>query len=244
MGSNIEKDGEYFITLSPDEIVKQWVCLFYGGSGTQKTRTAAQWPNPMFLSCERGQYGGLLSAREFSPKQVVIKSWDEYLAVLPKLQAGAGVDFNTLVLDSATAMQQFIMRDILSAAYREIPQYEDWNLNANRMRTLINTLSNLNCHLIMIATEQITQDGYSKEIKGLPNLPGKLAAELPPATDLCLHFSARSQFTADGKQETIFLMHSVPTSMWAGKDCSGFLPAEMATKTGESTFKHLEKLFT
>ena len=204
----------------------QRTILIYGASGTQKTRTAAQFPSPLFLSCDPGQLGGLASGAEFKPKQIRIESWAQLQKALPTIEKDAGTEFKTLILDSTTYFQKIVMRDILRTTAREIPRYEDWNLCIERIRSILNQLANLKCNFVITATEQLLKDEISGKIMGLPNIPGKLAQELPAGVDVCLHFYVKSGYDANGKKKTSYWASSVPDDMWYGKDRFGILPAE------------------
>jgi hypothetical protein len=243
MGEATEGAETYYIQLGPNEKVRQWVICLYGPSGVGKTLLAAQGPKPLFLSCERGQYGGLVSARQYSPKQVVIKDYSSFLGVLPKLRKGAGTDFELLVLDSVTAMTKIVMKNVLAQSGREYPQFQDWGLAMERVRTLINSLSDLNAHIILIATEQIIKDEVTGKLMGLPNVPGKLAHELPAGVDICLHMTTKASWDEKGNRGVNYVMTSTPDETWTAKDCSTTLPPSMITPKGESAFKHLEHLF-
>lgn len=235
-------DGNYYISFDKETVVQQWVLLFYGRSGTQKTRTAAQFPDPLFLSCERGQYGGLISAKEFSPKQIVIKEWQDYLNVLPKLKKGAGKDFKTLVLDSATAFSDHIVRNLLLQAGKEIADWDEWKLNASRMKSVINTLGDLPCHLIIIATERVQEDKKAKVDRGVPSLPGLLAEHLPASVEINLHFTGGTITNQKGEGVPNYIMKSTNHGIWCAKDTSGTLPATMFTEGKDSTYAHLKHL--
>lgn len=233
----------YYSTLTSGEKVQQWVCLFYGASGTQKTRTAAQFPKPMFLSCERGKYGGLISAREFNPMQTMVKDWGDYVRLLQELEKDAGTLFQTIIIDSITAFQRLILRDVVKQSGRETPQFADWNLITERMRTAINRLSNMNAHVIFIATENIIKDEVLGRIMGGPNVAGKLAQELPAGVDINIHFTAKRKTNTDGSSTTQFKMDSKPDDIWLAKDCSGLLKSTMLTDEADKTITHFKPLF-
>ncbi len=235
-------DTEYK-TLTPDTPINQYVALFYGASGTQKTRTAAQWPDPLFLSCERGEHGGLIAAREFHPKQIRVESYPQLITLLPQLQRDGGTKFKTIVLDSITYFQKLTMAQVLVSSGREIAQIADWGLSSERLRTIINTLSNIKAHFIIIATEQMVRDEISGKIMGLPNVPGKLAHELPAGVDLCLRFHTRGSLDNEGKSTTKFYIQSAGDDTWVAKDCSGLLPNSMMTEEDGLTGIHFKPLF-
>jgi len=231
-------EEEKYDILDEETSLAQVTILLYGQSGVGKTFLAAQTPGPLFLTCDTGQYGGVLSARQFKPKYVKISSYSQFQCLLPFLEKDAGKEFKTLILDSSTSFQKIIMKSILSLTSREIARFEDWNLCVERMRTAVNFLGALNSHLIITATEQLIRDELLGKLIGGPNLPGKLAQELPAAVDIALHLYTRTGFDKSGRKTVTYLMSSAPDEIWVGKDRTGTLPVECPT-----SFEILKPLF-
>jgi hypothetical protein len=231
---------DYFSTVALSD-VSQYIFLVYGGSGTGKTRLAAQFPDPLFLSCDTGVMGGLLSGVQFTPKQVRLNTYQQLLALYPRLEAGANKDFKTLVLDSLTSFNQMVVRDIVAPTMRETPRFDDWNLAVARMRNVINKLASFGTHLIFTATEQIVKDELQGKTNGLPNLPGKLAQEAPAGVDIVLHLYVKSGYGTDGKKKVTYCAATTPDDTWYAKDRSGTLAPEIVLPpTGAfEVFKHL-----
>lgn len=211
-----------------DQTTQNLSLLIYGSSGAGKTVLSAQSPKQpvLFLSCDPGTAGGLTSAVRFKPLQVKITSWSQFMQLLPQLEKDAGIKFNTLVLDSITYFQRIVMQSILTLTGREIARFEDWNLCVERLRNAINKLASFNCSLIMTATEQLIRDEITGKVQGLPNVPGKLAQELPAATDICIRLFTRTGFDQTGKKIVRYMFQSTPDEMWTGKDRTGLLPPE------------------
>lgn len=231
---------DYFTTVSSTD-VSQYIFLFYGGSGTGKTRLAAQFPEPLFLSCDTGVLGGLLSGVQFHPKQIRLTTYQQLLGLYAKLEAGANKDFKTIVVDSLTSFNQMVVRDIVIPTGRETPRFDDWNLAVARMRNVINKLASFGAHLIFTATEQIIKDELQGKTSGLPNLPGKLAQEAPAGVDIVLHFQVKSGYGTDGKKKVTYVAATTPDDTWYAKDRSGTLPAEIIIPPigAFEVFKHL-----
>lgn len=232
-----EDEGGPFKRLTGGEI-DQYILMFYGGAGVGKTLLAAQFDDPLFLSCDPGTHGGLTSARHLKPKQLRIRTYQDYLGSLDLLQSEARKSYQTLVLDSGDFFYRVIMKDVLSMSAREIPRFEDWNLGTERMRTALNTLAGIPTDFILICGEQMQKDERTGAVTGAPNLPGKLALEAPRAFDVTLHMFTRFGFTFDGAQEIKYLFRSVPDETWFAKDRFNKLPAE-----GISSIEVLSKLW-
>jgi hypothetical protein len=232
---------DFFKTITKEDKVTQWVLLFYGVSGTMKTRTAAQLPDPLFLSSERGILGGLVSAREFNPKQVKIDSYRDFLNVLPKLRSEANKAFKTIIFDSLTAFQHLLMKDVLGT--KEIPTQPDWNLFSIRLRSTINTVASLGVHCVYIAGEQVISAEDSDKQIGVPAIQSKVSSQIIHGVDIALRFTSRPALLEGGVKGTQFVMKAQPDGIWPAKDSSGLLPAEMLTPSGGSHFNHLKALF-
>lgn len=218
--------------------IDQITILLYGKSGVQKTRLAAQVPDVLFLACDTGQYGGMLSAMEFDPLFIKVTSYGQYQNLIPELEKDAGKEWKTLVIDSITSFRRIVMRNILLLTGREVPRFDEWNLCVERMRTALNTLGALNANLIITATELVTKDEDSgRIIEGGPDLPGKLAVEVPTAVDIALHLYTKVGFTKEGKRFVNYLMSSTPDEIWVGKDRTGTLAIECPTSF--DSLKHL-----
>lgn len=212
--------------------------MFYGASGVGKTRLACQLPKPLVLACDPGNYGGLLSGKDFLPKFVVIKSYQQLLSLLPDLEKEAGISFETLVIDSLTYLQRIILDDLLARTGKEKPTFDEWGLCQSRTRNFIVKTSGYNCHFVMTATEQIDKDEIIGKLMGTPDLIGKLAREVPQAVDTCLRLYVDSGFDNKGNKRTLYKMTCAPDSIWFAKDRTDLVP-----KDCETSFENLKRLF-
>lgn len=213
----------------------QHVVLLYGQSGSGKTFLASQFPKPAILACDPGELGGSRSVFTAIEKGLIKEPplWlkvDSYQTLLqaiqelPKLiQAG---EVKTIVVDSVSYMQRLVMDDILARIMREIPRFEEWNLCVERMRHLIRKITELGADVVFTATDNMQRDELTGKIVGGPNLPGKLAQELPQACGIVLRLFVTSGYNAQGKKEVVYKFQSAPDEMWYAKDTTGTLPAE------------------
>jgi hypothetical protein len=217
----------------------QRVLLFYGPSGCGKTFLAGQLPRPLFLSCDPGTLGGAESARKFGVKHVKINSYKEMIDILPTIKEAAGKEFETVIVDSISYLARLVMQAILQQVNREIPRFEEWNLNAERLRRLINTIADLKAHIVFTAVDDMSKDEMTGKLYGGPALPGKLSKELPQACDTVVRLFTTTGYTAQGKLEVKYRYRVVPDDVWFAKDRTNLVAPE-----GEAGFKALEVLFT
>lgn len=210
---------------------QQRTVLIYGSSGVGKTHLAAQFPDPLLLSCDPGTLGGALSATKFGVKHLKVNSYSEILNLLPTLKANAGVEFKTIVVDSITYLGKLVLRHILQSVQREIPRFEEWNLNYTRTAMLINNLSELNCHVVFTAIDKVDKDEVTGKMMGGPELPGKLSKELPQAVDICTRLLTTTGYDNQGKLQVKYKFRTVPDDIYFAKDRTQLLPKE-----GESDF--------
>jgi len=231
---NVMEEGE-------ESAETQRIILLYGPSGVGKTYLGAQFPKPLLLSFDPGRQGGALSARKFKPKQMKISDYNDLLSTLPILEEKAGISFKTLVCDSMSYLSRLVMRDILTKSGKEIPRFEEWNLLVERMRKLALAFTDLDCHVVFTAVDALQKNETTGDIYGGPDLPGKLAKELPQYCDVVARLSIESQMkVVSGKAVRVptYSYTVVGDSTYIAKDRTGL----MAT-SGPSSFESFEVLF-
>lgn len=220
----------------------QRIFLIYGASGTGKTTLASYFPKPLFLSCEPGVLGGALSAVKNDPLFVKIDTYKQLMDILPKLKEYAKKEFETIVVDSMSYLSRIVMNSILQTINKEIPRFEEWNLSAERIRRIINYITDIGVNVVFTAVDSITKDEICGKIFGAPDLPGKLAKELPQACDIVLRLFVTSSYTSDGKKKVNYMYQTTPDDIWFARDRTNLLPAE-GFISKENPFQDFECLF-
>lgn len=136
----------------------------YGRSGTGKTTLWATFPKPILaLVCSGGNKPGeLLSintpAYRKSIRQVILEKSDDVGELVNYQNNGA--EFQTLVLDHATGLQDLVLKEVLGL--EEIPAQLSWGLAtqqqygqvALQMKERLRSLLNLDCNIVIVAQER------------------------------------------------------------------------------------------
>ena len=212
--------------LNPSTDWVQRTIVLYGPSGSGKTYLAAQFPDPLFLSCDPGVLGGAASAQKFGVKHIKIASYQEMMDLLPTLKANAGVEFKTVVVDSITYFGKLCLQNILANVGREIPRFEEWGLNYTRTARFINNLAELRCHIVFTAIDKLDKDEVTGKMLGGPMLPGQLAKELPQAVDICSRLFTQTGYDNQGKLQVKYKYRTVPDDLYFAKDRTQLLQKE------------------
>lgn len=217
----------------------QRVILLYGQSGVGKTRLAAQFPKTLLLACDPGELGGAISALDYKPLHVKIDDYASLIRMLPDIKSAVSSgEVETVVVDSISYLARTAMNNILDKVGREIAQQADWGLLQTRLRKLILALTDMPAHVGFTAVDLIRQDEVTGAVFGGPDLPGKLAKELPQACDVVARLTVKSSLNKEGKREAVYKYTVVGDSTYMAKDRTGLMELE-----GNSNFKAFEKLF-
>lgn len=212
--------------LSPSTDWVQRTVVLYGPSGSGKTYLAAQFPDPLLVSCDPGTLGGASSVIDFAPKQVKISSYSELLTLLPIMEANAGKEFKTVIVDSITYLSKLVMKNILTTVGREKPTFDEWGLNYARTAMFINRFAEMKCHVVFTAIDSKSKDEMLGKIMGSPDLPGKLSSELPQAVDIVARLFTTTGYDNSGKLKTNYKFRVVPDDIYFAKDRTRKLPNE------------------
>lgn len=199
--------------------------LFYGVSGSGKSRLAASFPDILVIAVEDGMKSTVdLEVDILSPT-----SWEELLQIIQALKTHAKaetkqVEFNgklykSIGIDSLTVLHQIIMKSVLKMNRRELAQIQDWGLASDRVETVVNALMDLPTHLVATALEQIDKDEIIGKIYAAPMIPGKLSRKIPALFDEV--FQLRIEQKQDGSTQRMVLTQ--PDSIYMGRDRSGKL---------------------
>lgn len=152
--------------------------LVYGMSGSGKTVFGGSGRNVLFLAPEDD---GTLSAKRLGSKakKWPIKKWSDLQEAYDWLDENPDHGFDWIVIDSATEMQQMLLRDILENAKREnekrdldIPAIADHQKWQNKFKRFVKAFNALPVNVLWLALARNEQD-QDKEDFLCPDIQGK-----------------------------------------------------------------------
>ena len=149
--------------------------VIYGTNRTGKTTTACEWPKPLLLvSFEPGRTGGAVSVSKVPNVDFIQVDSTEMALGLAKELPGSG--YNTVVVDSASSMQEMILRELMGwteertqLSFGSVSK-EVYQQRSERTRDLLRPYLDAQTHTIVICHEKDhnpPQDGMKKLNRGL-----------------------------------------------------------------------------
>lgn len=159
--------------------------FFHGDSGVGKTRLAATWPKPLFLTCDTE--GGILAVRDKAVDYHTVTDPETVMEALEELAVDADrgkCPYETVIIDSLTILQDNQLdilndrrRDAVASKRKEkgkkdyaVDFYEnvnlteaEWNLIVTSLRSMFILAHSLPCHIIWIA---LSAREYSRVNRG------------------------------------------------------------------------------
>jgi hypothetical protein len=133
-------------------------------------------------------------------------------------------DYDTVIIDSITEIQQICMDKILRDEKREKALIQDWGTLAQRMVTAIRDFRDMNLNLIVTALSGSEKDEDTGGIRTIPLVQGKLKDSLSGYFDEVFYLDARSTKDKDGKEITKRALRTQGNQQVVAKDRSGRLP--------------------
>ena len=182
--------------------------LVYGKSGTGKTTFACTFPKPYIFDWDNG----MLSQRG---KDVAFDTYNNWQAFEFKLQElERSCPYETLVIDSVTTMQEYLMQSILQLNKRVEPTLHEWGRLVNGLQALFMRLTKMAHHIVFIAHEQIIQDEITSEVLVMPLIVGK---KLPGQIPLWFDEVYRSQVSRSKEGKPVYQLLTTADIKYSAK---------------------------
>jgi hypothetical protein len=201
--------------------------MLYGETGTEKTRTASTWPQPLFVDVDHG----MSSVTEQVAKVTIddnMNGFHQMKAVLEFLQKSQH-DYQTVVLDTLNEMQRVILRFTLDEyttvkrSYGTLPGMSDYSFMLNQFLNL--TLDFISLPMKVVLLAQVNSQQFDTDIL-MPQLVGKnTAREIARKMDIIGYiYKAADQ---EGTHPEI----AFDSQQYVTKDRSNKLPTTLANPT-------------
>ena len=152
--------------------------LIYADSGVGKTVFAGSDDDVLFIAPEDN---GTVSAKRFgsTAQKWKIHNWNVIQAAYKWLSSLEVIEFNWVVLDSLTEMQDMCMRHILNEALEinpgrdpDVPQLQDWQPYFEKFKRLVKAFNDLPVNVLYTALQQDEENEDGEKVV-LPMLQGK-----------------------------------------------------------------------
>lgn len=237
---NVKGHSMGFETPSIDSTTTN--ALLFGPSGSGKTTGAGTACSPgtvdlAVLNTEGGGWQSIAHGLGYTPlvwdircKADIVQAWQE-------LHDGKHPQVKTVVVDSTTDLAKVIMDDILATRSRrrpapDVPCMEDYNEASQIMSKMLRRFRDLPLNVIFVALEKDkieVGEANGKEIRRVvgtvPDLPGKLAEQLPALVDVSIYCAAVEVEKSDEHPTGIrYLGQTVPSKGRTCKVRGGVLP--------------------
>lgn len=175
--------------------------LIYGEPGVGKTRVIGSCDAIPELRkvCILDIDGGALTVRDTFPNVDVIRitSYKELQGVYDDLKAG-GHSYQTIGIDTITEVQKYNMTDVMKNLIARdpnrneyVPDRREWAISSEMVRRMIHAFKDLPYNTIFTAHVKDEQDEATGVTTKRPDLPGKLARQIPGWFDLVVYMYER-----------------------------------------------------
>lgn len=164
--------------------------LLQGPPGAGKTTLACQMPKAYIADCDLNLGGALRYMNEAKLTLPVgydtIDRKDDGSDVEPNLRferlclclqsAAADPNVETLVLDSATKISDYIIAHTLRMQNKKAMEMTSWGFYLGYWKELINKLSSVRKNLVLIAHEKVEKDEIDQSLKYFLLIPGQFGS--------------------------------------------------------------------
>lgn len=168
-------------------IQKNVKMMVYGQAGTGKTSLALSAPKPLLLDFDNGVKRVNNAHLDDSLGIVQVDSWQDVLSLLTTEKAELA-QFETIIVDTIGKMMDFLI------AYRcggRPPRIQDWGIINNDFKAFMQSLSDLNKNIILVAHRDTRKEG--EQTVFVPSLREKNYNSIVTELDLLGYMEMRSE---------------------------------------------------
>lgn len=161
--------------------------LIYGSPGTGKTVFAAKFPNAVILDVENGT-NSLRNHSEFENIKVIpIRSFDQMEKIFWEFQAGEGAQFDTIVIDSISELQQKQLSEMIQkdkSRDSKVPTLLDYKANTAVMQRMVIAFRDLPKNLVITAHQTFDKDDNDGRMYIRPDVTPRLSQTIVGLLDV------------------------------------------------------------
>jgi hypothetical protein len=190
------------------EIESNIVMLVYGRSGSGKTHFASTFPTPsLLIDCNEGGTDTIADRHDI--EHVLITNWDEFDDLYWEL--AAGTDYESIIIDQITALQDFAMNDVRLKAKKgpaDVFSTRNWGQMSGLFKTGLEHMRDLKrlYNLCFIAHERIFDSDTDEEADVIaPNISARVIPSvvtfIEGAVDAIGGTFIRERFVGEGDEE-------------------------------------------
>lgn len=157
--------------------------FLYGKPGTGKTEFAGTAPNPLFICAEDGM---LTLFKKKGIDYILLDDTQDnniYTTVTdilkharnktgPFVEDGPLAHIETIVFDSLSALNEMLLRQMLTKARKDKPEFDEWGRLKNQISTIAFHHKTLPMHAIAITGEGARENPLEGELVPCPNIQG------------------------------------------------------------------------
>lgn len=199
--------------VKPAKVVPTITMLVYGRSGVGKTTLAGsadavpEMRKVLYIDVEAGTLS--LRKTRYDVDVVQITDYRQLSELYASLYAG-NHDYQTVVIDSLSEVQELCMREIMREMKEDpenherdsdVPGMYEWNKNEKRIKRLIRLFRDLPINVIFTCLVKEDKDGKTGVVMKLPDLPGKLAHRVAALFDIVLYYTVLD--TDEGQKRVV-----------------------------------------
>ena len=167
----------------------------------------------------------LLTARKNNDEKEIAR-FETNMAILFRIEEADRATweipiFRTVAVDSLTEVQVYDMKEIMEEVVKsdssrdpDVPSPREWGRSQTHIKDLIRALRAMPCHSIFAALPVERQDEKTKEINVWPDLPGKLATQVPALVDIVGYYYSY----IDDEDNTQRILLTQNTGKYVAKD--------------------------
>lgn len=237
-----------------DTFTARYAFMFYGDNGSGKTTIGATAPNPLIVTFST-ENRGIVSARGVKAKAVMISTWGELESLYWYLAKQEKPQFESLVFDTVTAMQNICMTRLLTleSIKSKCPEPGDLTLDvfpayatqrhygmlASSMMDMLLRFHELPYHLVLLAQKKDVEDEHGRILETVPAMsPGvaQSACNIPNVIGYCY------KKQGDGKDaKPGWFVYLAPHDRFKTKNQGSILPATVQNFSVRDAITLIEK---